>query len=84
MSENPVLPVGRIDLILDELNRQRFANARAMQCKVCWYVYDPTIGCEEWDIEPGTSFNDLPEHFTCPQCGNDKSVFLPCEKENRD
>ena len=83
MSENPVLPVGRIDLILDELNRQRFANASAMQCKVCWYVYDPTIGCEEWDIEPGTSFNDLPKHFTCPQCGNDKSVFLPFEKENR-
>lgn len=81
MQENKTaLPAGRIDLILDELYRQRFMQASAMQCKVCWYVYDPDLGCEEWDIEPGTAFNDLPDHFTCPQCGNDKTAFLPHDK----
>ena len=83
MQDNKAISVGRIDLILDELNRQRIEEATAMQCKVCWYVYDPQEGCEEWDIAPGTAFNDLPAHFTCPQCGNDKTVFFPHEK-NRD
>lgn len=71
---------GRIDLILEELNRERIGPQTRMQCKVCWYVYDPSEGCEEWDIEPNTPFNDLPEYFSCPQCGNEKAVFLPCEK----
>jgi len=80
MTNKNDIPPGRIDLILDALNRQRIDAASAMQCKVCWYVYDPEMGCEEWNIAPGTAFNDLPEHFTCPQCGNDKGVFLPYEK----
>ena len=80
MEEKKVPSAGRIDLILEELYRQRIDEATAMQCKVCWYIYDPNLGCEEWDIEPGTPFNALPEHCTCPQCGNDKSMFLPFEK----
>ena len=75
--------VERIDEMLDRLNRERAQKTKKMQCKVCWYVYDEALGCEEFDIEPGVSFNDLPEHFTCPNCGNDKSVFLPLADEER-
>ena len=57
MEEKKVPSAGRIDLILEELYRQRIDEAAAMQCKVCWYIYDPNLGCEEWDIEPGTPFN---------------------------
>ena len=53
-----------------------------MQCKVCWYVYDPGEGCETFDIEPGTAFNDLPDYFTCPHCGSDKAMFIPFYQEN--
>lgn len=47
-----------------------------MECKVCWYVYDPVAGDEEWQVPPGVPFNELPEHWTCPLCGASKDQFL--------
>ena len=44
-------------------------------CTVCDYVYDPELGDPENGIEPGTSFEDLPEDWVCPLCGAPKSVF---------
>lgn len=71
------MPQETIDKVLDRLNRERIGPQTKMQCKVCWYVYDPQEGCEEFDIPSGTAFNDLPDYFTCPGCGNEKSGFLP-------
>lgn len=68
---------GRIDQVIDRLNRERAAEAGKMQCKVCWWVYDPEKGVDEADIEPGVPFNELPDFFTCPVCGNGKESFLP-------
>lgn len=50
-----------------------------MECGVCWSVYDPALGCETWDVPPGTPFAALPDHWRCPTCDNDKSVFLPLD-----
>lgn len=47
------------------------------ECNVCGYVYDPENGDRENGIEPHTSFEDLPESWTCPICGADKSQFSP-------
>jgi rubredoxin len=47
-------------------------------CLVCGYVYDPAAGDPENGIEPGTSFGDLPDDWTCPVCGAGKDEF---EKE---
>jgi rubredoxin len=47
-------------------------------CTVCGYIYDPEKGDPEADIEPGTSFEDLPEDWVCPLCGASKDEF---EKE---
>ena len=47
-------------------------------CQVCGFTYDEDAGFPEMGIEPGTKFEDLPEDFTCPVCGVDKSNF---EKE---
>lgn len=44
-------------------------------CEVCGYVYDPAVGDTEHGIKAGTSFNDLPEDWTCPPCGADKHAF---------
>jgi rubredoxin len=41
----------------------------------CGYVYDPAEGDHEHGVAPGTSFDDLPEDWVCPQCGADKSIF---------
>ena len=47
-------------------------------CSVCGYVYDPAKGDPDSGIAPGTRFEDIPDSWTCPVCGADKSKF---EKE---
>jgi flavin reductase (DIM6/NTAB) family NADH-FMN oxidoreductase RutF/rubredoxin len=47
-------------------------------CSVCGYVYDPAKGDPDNGVAPGTKFEDVPESWTCPVCGADKSKF---EKE---
>lgn len=44
-------------------------------CVVCNYVYDPEKGDPDNGIKPGTAFEDLPDDWTCPVCGADKSQF---------
>ncbi|MFX6645053.1 rubredoxin, partial [Acinetobacter baumannii] len=31
-----------------------------LECKICWWVYDPQQGDPVWQIAPGTAFTDLP------------------------
>jgi rubredoxin len=47
------------------------------RCTICDYIYDPEAGDPSNGIEPGTSFDDLPEDWVCPLCGVDKSNFEP-------
>ncbi len=42
-------------------------------CDVCGWVYDPEDPPE--GIEKGTAFADLPDDFTCPECGVGKEDF---------
>lgn len=44
-------------------------------CLVCGYVYDEAKGISEAGIEPGTSWDDLPENWVCPLCGATKGEF---------
>ena len=44
-------------------------------CTVCGYVYDPAAGDPDAGISAGTSFDDLPDDWVCPECGADKSFF---------
>ncbi len=45
------------------------------ECTACGYVYDPEKGDPDNGINPGTSFEDIPEDWTCPQCGVTKDFF---------
>ncbi len=45
------------------------------QCQLCHYTYESEKGDPISGIEPGTKFEDLPEDWTCPICGADKSMF---------
>ncbi len=47
-------------------------------CSVCGYVYDPEDGDPDSGVEPGTSFEKVPDDWTCPVCGAEKELF---EKE---
>jgi rubredoxin len=48
-----------------------------MECRICWYVYDPADGDEIEQIDPGTPFTELPEYWRCPQCDGEPGGFLP-------
>ncbi len=45
------------------------------RCTVCGYIYDPKIGDADNGIKPGTSFEDLPDSWVCPECGVGKDQF---------
>ena len=50
------------------------ANQR-YECLECKYIYNPKFGNEKAGIEPGTSFEDLPDDWVCPVCGEGKDMF---------
>ncbi|QIB69742.1 acyl-CoA dehydrogenase [Aminipila butyrica] len=45
-------------------------------CSGCGYEYNQAVGDEENDIRPGTAFKELPEEWTCPDCGEEKTNFI--------
>jgi rubredoxin len=50
------------------------------RCEPCGYIYDPAAGDPDSGIAPGTAFESLPETWTCPTCGAEKSDFVPVEE----
>lgn len=44
-------------------------------CEVCGFIYDEAEGLPDDDIAPGTRWEDIPEDWTCPDCGAPKSDF---------
>ena len=45
------------------------------RCSACGYEYDPDAGDTDAGIEPGTSFEELPDDWVCPVCGAGKDAF---------
>ncbi|MDX1506750.1 MAG: rubredoxin [Woeseiaceae bacterium] len=50
-----------------------------LECRICWYVYDPAIGDSEQQIAAGTPFLSLPSYWRCPQCDAEPDQFLPID-----
>lgn len=48
---------------------------RKWMCVVCGFIYDEAEGLPEEDIEPGTRWADIPDTWTCPDCGSPKEDF---------
>jgi len=55
--------------------------ATRFECRVCWTVYDPSLGDDLWQIPPGTPFAELPAHWSCPNCSCEKAQFLVLDDE---
>lgn len=45
------------------------------RCVICDYVYDEELGAPNDGIPPGTRWADVPESWTCPDCGASKADF---------
>jgi rubredoxin---NAD+ reductase len=48
-------------------------------CLLCGYIYDEVLGWPEDDIKPGTSWEEVPQDWLCPECGASKSDFVMIE-----
>ena len=69
---------------LDAQRAKRIAASGRMQCKVCWYIYDPAEGSPETQTPPGTPFSELPEWWSCPHCDTPAALFLPVPEDETD
>ena len=45
------------------------------ECTQCKYIYNPKFGNEKAGIAKGTKFDDLPDEWVCPVCGEGKDMF---------
>jgi len=45
------------------------------RCWVCGYVYDEARGAPDDGIPPGTPWEDVPDEWSCPDCGAARSEF---------
>ncbi|GHT00194.1 acyl-CoA dehydrogenase [Synergistales bacterium] len=49
---------------------------KAHICNGCGYEYNPDIGDSEGGVSAGTLFENLPDSWICPECGEDKNQFI--------
>jgi rubredoxin len=48
---------------------------RIWMCVVCGFLYSEAEGLPDEGIAPGTAWEDVPEAWTCPDCGVGKADF---------
>lgn len=59
---------------MQALEREGWQMAK-WRCVVCGYVYDEDEGSPADGIAPGTAWADVPDDWTCFDCGAPKSDF---------
>ena len=52
---------------------------RKWRCLICDFEYDEARGLPEEGIAAGTRWEDIPETWTCPDCGAAKTDFQMVE-----
>lgn len=48
---------------------------RKFMCVVCGFIYSEAEGWPDDGIAPGTRWEDVPDTWTCPDCGVTKDDF---------
>ena len=48
---------------------------RTYMCLICGFIYDEEAGLPDHGIAAGTRWEDVPIHWTCPDCGARKDEF---------
>ena len=55
--------------------QEEHSETQRYECVECKYIYNPKFGNEKAGIKPGTPFEDLPDTWVCPVCGEGKDMF---------
>jgi|TARA_B110001454_G_scaffold194301_1_gene195762 rubredoxin len=45
------------------------------ECTMCGWQYDEAAGDPDEGLAPGTLWKDIPDDWTCPDCGASKEDF---------
>lgn len=53
----------------------RLLAVKKWQCLVCEFMYDEALGLPDEGIPPGTRWQDIPDDWSCPDCGVGKEDF---------
>ncbi len=64
-----------LELAGDHAKKEKENESMKYVCEICGYEYDEKVGDPDNGIAPGTKFEDLPDDWSCPLCGVDKSNF---------
>jgi len=48
---------------------------KSYKCSVCGFIYSEAEGMPDEGVAAGTRWADIPEDWTCPECGAAKSDF---------
>ena len=57
------------------MNKNQTNSETKYECTICKYIYNPKYGNERAGVHSNTSFDNLPENWVCPVCGEKKDVF---------
>lgn len=55
--------------------KEEHSDMQKFECVECKYIYNPKYGNEKAGVKPGTEFDDLPDDWVCPVCGEGKDMF---------
>jgi rubredoxin---NAD+ reductase len=48
---------------------------RKYACAVCGYIYNEELGDPDEGFPPGTRYENIPDDWSCPDCGVSKRSF---------
>jgi len=48
---------------------------KTYMCVICGWMYNEAEGAPEDGLNPGTRWEDVPDTWTCPECGATKDDF---------
>ncbi len=52
---------------------------KTWRCMICGFIYEEEKGLPDEGIAPGTAWEDVPEDWLYPDCGQGKSEFQMVE-----
>ncbi|MGV9633182.1 rubredoxin [Nocardia rhamnosiphila] len=56
------------------MNSTTTAN-KLYRCVICGFEYDEELGWPDDGLAPGTRWKEIPDGWTCPDCGATKEDF---------
>ena len=69
------------DSVLSSMTNEELAKYKIWECTICGFIYDEAKGDPEEGLAPGTRWDDIPDDWSCPDCGVAKSDFDMMERK---